>query len=63
MAKKLVPVSTGSVAGGVKKPIALAPKRDANLTDADCICATMKPHCPVHSTVKQIPAPGQDVIR
>jgi hypothetical protein len=36
------------------------------LTEADCICATMKPHCPVHSVgfpPKQKPLPGHDVIR
>jgi hypothetical protein len=28
-----------------------------------CLCLTMKPHCPIHSTLKAAPAPGQDCIR
>lgn len=59
MAKKLVPIMVGVQ----KKAKASASVRDGNLTDADCCCATMAPHCPIHSTVKPIPAPGNDVIR
>ena len=59
--KKVIPVVGG------KKKIAVAPRQaqrvDIGLTDADCICATMAPHCPVHAAVWRSPAPGQDVIR
>jgi hypothetical protein len=54
-----------SVVSGGKKKIAVARKEakpDIGLTDVDCICATMQPHCPVHST-RRIPAVGSDVIR
>ena len=53
------------VSGGKKKITAAVPraaKRDIGLSERDCICATMKPHCPVHSVVLT-PAIGQDVIR
>jgi len=69
MAKKPVPKSgTGAAGAGVKKKVPIASRsavRDTGLSDADCICATMKPHCPVHSGLltKKIPAPGTDVIR
>ena len=59
--KKAIPVVSG------KKKIAVAPRQaqraDIGLSQADCICATMAPHCPVHATVKASPAPGCDVIR
>ena len=59
--KKVIPVVSG------KRKITAAPKAqaraDIGLTQADCICATMAPHCPVHATVKASPAPGCDVIR
>lgn len=64
--KKSVPVSGAkSGAGKVqvkKKTVSAKAVRDANLTDADCTCATMAPHCPIHS-VRRIPSPGTDVIR
>jgi hypothetical protein len=58
--KKAIPVVSG------KKKIAAAPRQaraDIGLTQADCICATMAPHCPVHATAKTSPAPGCDVVR
>jgi hypothetical protein len=63
--KKLVPIQSSGNASGVKKSaVSVVVRRNIGLTDADCICATMKPHCPVHSvTNKPIPAPGNDVIR
>lgn len=64
--KKKVPVLSAS---GVKKKIPVAASKaltvqpgDVGLTQNDCICETMAPHCPVHA-VRKFPAPGQDVIR
>ena len=59
--KKAIPVVSG------KKKIAVVKKvtarADIGLSDADCICETMAPHCPVHATARRSPAPGNDVIR
>ena len=38
-------------------------KANIGLTEKDCICDTMHPHCPVHSAIRAVPPPGSDVIR
>ena len=57
--KKPVPVR-----GASGKAAVTSVSHDTGLSaERDCICETMKPHCPVHSQRKQVPAPGCDVIR
>ena len=59
--KVKIPVGTG------KKKLVAAKKQDTRadigLTQNDCICATMAPHCPVHVAARVSPAPGQEFVR